>query len=87
MTDRITPEQQGDGVDRRGFLECMAWVGYGAGLVRVRRRPHIPRTGRRAPIRRAKWISRSPKSATATSASPKSRIRMSPLRSSGPSLN
>jgi 3',5'-cyclic-AMP phosphodiesterase len=29
MTDRIIPEQQGDGVDRRGFLECMAWVGTG----------------------------------------------------------
>ena len=29
MTDRVFPEQQGDGVDRRGFLECMAWVGTG----------------------------------------------------------
>jgi 3',5'-cyclic-AMP phosphodiesterase len=29
MTNRISLEQQGDGVDRRGFLECMAWVGTG----------------------------------------------------------
>jgi 3',5'-cyclic AMP phosphodiesterase CpdA len=29
MTERTIPEQQGDGVDRRGFLECMAWVGTG----------------------------------------------------------
>jgi hypothetical protein len=29
MSDRITPEQQGDGIDRRGFLECMAWAGTG----------------------------------------------------------
>jgi len=29
MTDRLIPEQQHDGVDRRGFLKCMAWVGTG----------------------------------------------------------
>jgi len=29
MTDSVFPGQQGDGVDRRGFLECMAWVGTG----------------------------------------------------------
>jgi hypothetical protein len=29
MTDRIVPEPSGDGIDRRGFLECMAWVGTG----------------------------------------------------------
>jgi 3',5'-cyclic AMP phosphodiesterase CpdA len=29
MTDRNIPEHQGDGVDRRRFLECMAWVGTG----------------------------------------------------------
>lgn len=29
MTERSFPEQQGDGIDRRGFLECMAWVGTG----------------------------------------------------------
>jgi 3',5'-cyclic AMP phosphodiesterase CpdA len=29
MAERIIPEQQGDGIDRRGFLECMAWVGTG----------------------------------------------------------
>jgi Icc protein len=29
MRERILPEQQGDGIDRRGFLECMAWVGTG----------------------------------------------------------
>src|SRR6266849_8465044 len=29
MIDGMIPEQQDDGVDRRGFLECMAWVGTG----------------------------------------------------------
>jgi Icc protein len=29
MIDGMIPEQQGDGIDRRGFLECMAWVGTG----------------------------------------------------------
>jgi 3',5'-cyclic AMP phosphodiesterase CpdA len=29
MDYRILPNQQADGVDRRGFLECMAWVGTG----------------------------------------------------------
>jgi 3',5'-cyclic-AMP phosphodiesterase len=26
----ITPNQRNDGVDRRGFLKCMAWAGTGA---------------------------------------------------------
>ena len=29
MIDGMIPEQPGDGIDRRGFLECMAWVGTG----------------------------------------------------------
>jgi 3',5'-cyclic AMP phosphodiesterase CpdA len=29
MSDPILNEKQGDGIDRRGFLECMAWVGTG----------------------------------------------------------
>ncbi len=29
MSRRITHNQNGDGIDRRGFLECMAWVGTG----------------------------------------------------------
>jgi hypothetical protein len=29
MTDRIIPKEQADGIDRRGFLECMTWVGTG----------------------------------------------------------
>jgi Icc protein len=29
MSNRIIPDQQGDGIDRRGFLECMAWAGTG----------------------------------------------------------
>jgi 3',5'-cyclic AMP phosphodiesterase CpdA len=29
MTDSIHQEQPSDGIDRRGFLECMAWVGTG----------------------------------------------------------
>src|SRR6516164_6792338 len=29
MADRIVPKIGGDGIDRRGFLECMAWVGTG----------------------------------------------------------
>src|SRR5712692_1644140 len=29
MTDLIVRGQEGDGIDRRGFLECMAWVGTG----------------------------------------------------------
>jgi 3',5'-cyclic AMP phosphodiesterase CpdA len=29
MTDPMNREAQGDGIDRRGFLECMAWVGSG----------------------------------------------------------
>jgi Icc protein len=29
MADRITVDHEGDGVDRRGFLKCMAWAGTG----------------------------------------------------------
>ncbi len=29
MTDRIVPQAPADDIDRRGFLECMAWVGTG----------------------------------------------------------
>ena len=29
MADRITVDHEGDGVDRRGFLGCMAWAGTG----------------------------------------------------------
>jgi 3',5'-cyclic AMP phosphodiesterase CpdA len=29
MQDRITHDPSGDGVDRRGFLQCMAWAGTG----------------------------------------------------------
>jgi Icc protein len=29
MTDRIKQSTSGDGIDRRGFLKCMAWVGTG----------------------------------------------------------
>jgi 3',5'-cyclic-AMP phosphodiesterase len=30
MTDRIIHDHQKDGIDRRGFLTCMAWAGTGA---------------------------------------------------------
>src|SRR5215470_5714236 len=29
MENRITHEPGGDGIDRRGFLRCMAWAGTG----------------------------------------------------------
>ena len=29
MTDRLERDETGDGIDRRGFLKCMAWVGTG----------------------------------------------------------
>src|ERR1700730_13054046 len=29
MNDRITNDPSDDGVDRRGFLKCMAWAGTG----------------------------------------------------------
>src|ERR1700730_14684292 len=29
MTDGIKQDQQTDGLDRRGFLQCMAWAGTG----------------------------------------------------------
>src|SRR5438094_870531 len=29
MTDRNLRQHPGDSIDRRGFLECMAWVGTG----------------------------------------------------------
>ena len=29
MKDRITNDPSNDGVDRRGFLKCMAWAGTG----------------------------------------------------------
>src|ERR671929_53996 len=29
MADQISHEQSHDGIDRRGFLKCMAWVGTG----------------------------------------------------------
>jgi 3',5'-cyclic AMP phosphodiesterase CpdA len=29
MADRITVDHEGEGVDRRGFLRCMAWAGTG----------------------------------------------------------
>src|ERR1700730_3558744 len=30
MEDKIIHDHTGDGVDRRGFLKCMAWAGTGA---------------------------------------------------------
>ena len=30
MGDTIEHDHSGDGVDRRGFLKCMAWAGTGA---------------------------------------------------------
>jgi predicted MPP superfamily phosphohydrolase len=42
QTELIKHEQSGDGIDRRGFLECMAWAGTGmvwtitGGLLRSR---------------------------------------------------
>jgi len=30
MSDYITDDNNGDGIDRRGFLKCMAWAGTGA---------------------------------------------------------
>ena len=30
MTDTILHDHGGDGIDRRGFLKCMAWAGTGA---------------------------------------------------------
>src|SRR5947209_7728255 len=29
MADRINGAKSGDGIDRRGFLSCMAWAGTG----------------------------------------------------------
>src|SRR5947209_18908464 len=29
MEDRIIHDHNGDGIDRRGFLKCMAWAGTG----------------------------------------------------------
>src|SRR4029077_2783020 len=29
MADRMITDHEGDGVDRRGFLKCMAWAGTG----------------------------------------------------------
>jgi hypothetical protein len=29
MTDEIIHDHHHDGIDRRGFLKCMAWVGTG----------------------------------------------------------
>jgi Icc protein len=29
MTDKIIHDHHHDGIDRRGFLKCMAWVGTG----------------------------------------------------------
>src|SRR5438046_10299121 len=29
MNDRMEQDVTGDGIDRRGFLKCMAWVGTG----------------------------------------------------------
>src|SRR5437762_490049 len=29
MADRIDSDLPGDGIDRRGFLKCMAWAGTG----------------------------------------------------------
>src|SRR4029450_4644380 len=31
--DELLDDQHGDGVDRRGFLKCMAWAGTGAFFV------------------------------------------------------
>ena len=30
MSDEIKRDNTNDGIDRRGFLKCMAWVGTGA---------------------------------------------------------
>src|SRR5580700_3925150 len=29
MIEQLLPDRAGDGIDRRGFLHCMAWVGTG----------------------------------------------------------
>src|SRR6266508_3902021 len=29
MKKKIVPDLEGDGIDRRGFLKCMAWAGTG----------------------------------------------------------
>jgi len=33
MSDFITEDNSKDGIDRRGFLKCMAWAGAGTFLV------------------------------------------------------
>src|SRR5947209_10356389 len=33
MSDYITDDHSKDGIDRRGFLKCMAWAGTGTFLV------------------------------------------------------
>ena len=30
MADELLHDHAGDGIDRRGFLKCMAWAGTGA---------------------------------------------------------
>ncbi len=30
VKDEIMHDHNGDGIDRRGFLKCMAWAGTGA---------------------------------------------------------
>ena len=83
MSDFITHDHSDDGVDRRGFLKCMAWAGTGM-LWTIKGASLSPRrSAERGSRRSATWpgaISSSSRSATATSASTRRRIRTSPRR-------
>ena len=79
MSDIITHNQDKDGIDRRGFLKCMAWAGTGVlwtmtgGVLKSQTLSQVPDAAALRPGR----ISVSSRSATATSASTRQPTRMS----------
>ena len=75
-----------DGIDRRGFLKCMAWAGTGPGMDLCGRRAGSRGLWTAIPARSGR-ISASSRSATATSVSISRRIRMSLQRCRRPGQN
>src|SRR6266568_3904746 len=82
MPDYISHEHEHDGIDRRGFLQCMAWAGTGLlwtvsdGVLVSKTLAQIAQAGEPLPATDLA----SCKSATATSALVKRRTKMSPRR-------
>src|SRR5205814_9364366 len=83
MSDYISHDHQNDGIDRRGFLHCMAWAGTGllwtisGGVLASRTLAQIAKAGEPLPATDLAFY----RSAIVTSVSVKRQIKMSLRRS------